>query len=421
MSKTGDRGELQQLSQLNSELSAQVTAVADQVERLQHQLELLARTESSQPPAGDRQSAAGDGQPASGADSGPTAELGSFYSAAGRLESSASGTSSTRQASRADRNVAMRHLRCAQVDSEPSESESESELADAERPDVSRGSSPPPDSSSAGGAGSRSVAADTHGLPSRELNLRVMYDVTLAHHDELEDCDLLHLNLREDEPSLETLCHDLQALADEPRCLLPAPPRPADLVFARWEGVWYRGRVVGAPSGTGADAAVEVQFVDYGNYDTVPLSECRRLPERLARMPVCAVECVPAAAVAAPAGARRQLQVLLIEALLAPDAPVRALFHRPAGGGLLQAQLAVSVTVGSEARLVDVGRTLNNVMNISLEDAAEQVGTGQRAGERYGGYCGRAGGGGMKMVMGQREAEKYGGYRGGGDEGVSGT
>ncbi|XP_043222860.1 uncharacterized protein LOC122382046 [Amphibalanus amphitrite] len=400
ISKTAGRAELQQLSQLNTELSGHVAGAADQVDLLQQRLEQLMEQMSEALPQ-------------------PAGDTGSVASAAGRRESSVSTCSSPRpslsQGRRADRNVALRHLRrepeletrpdpelnpepdpgpgpepepragpepCLESDPETdSETDSEPEpeperRSGRERLDYSRGSSPPPESS----ASSRALSnADvSHGLPSREINLKVMHDVSLAHHDLLEDCDLLYLNLREDQPSLETLCSDLEALSSAPRCILAAPPRAGDLVFARWNGVWYRGRVSAAP----AAGTVQVQFVDYGNYDTVPLSECRRLPERLTRMPVCAVACVPAGAAAAPDGPRRQLQALLIEALLAPDAPVRALFQRPAGGGPLRAQLAVTVTVGAEPRLVDVGRTLSNVMTVSPEDAQQQVETKHLALER---------------------------------------
>ena len=379
LAQTATRSELQQLTQLNTELSARVTVAADEAELLQHRLTLLTGEESGPPPAwpsaGDRVSS--ERQPPSGDGSG------SYHSAAGRHDSAASVGSSPRhslsQGRRPDRNVALRHL--PRTEPEPDQAAAE---AASTADDTRSLTATPVLSASASASGVGTGAGDgpsgdgvsgaaSGSLPSREINFRVMHDVTLTHHDELDDCDLLYLNLRADEPSLDTLCHDLAALSDDPRYALRSPPRRDHLVFARWDGAWYRGRVIGTPAEDGDGPAVEVQFVDYGNRDTVLLSECRRLPERLTRMPECAVACTLAGAVTAPTGWLRQLQLLLIEALLPSDAAVKALFQRASGDGPLRAQLAVPATVGEDSRLVDVGRTLSNVLAVSPQDAREQV------------------------------------------------
>jgi staphylococcal nuclease domain-containing protein 1 len=73
----------------------------------------------------------------------------------------------------------------------------------------------------------------------------------------------------------------------------PAPTEPSPkgtLLFAQWQGDWYRGKVLGLQKV--ADGVLcRVLFIDYGNTDALPLDALRPMDPALSRTPALATEC----------------------------------------------------------------------------------------------------------------------------------
>ena len=146
--------------------------------------------------------------------------------------------------------------------------------------------------SSSNSSNSASNGLSIKGSPGQLSQIKIKkgayFDLCVSH---IESIDSFYCQPVEQSKGLNELINEMQSLYNSGKAneLKMSSLKADQVCCARFsaDAVWYRGMVKQVTTGQ----HYKVQFVDFGNSETVPASEIRELASEFMQLPICSVQC----------------------------------------------------------------------------------------------------------------------------------